>query len=209
MSDRICWIDVPNVDDLDPSGQAAYDGVKRSDGSVHNLYKPFAGWPQPLAAADELYRDLMHPPDAPLPAWERELVATQVAILEDCAYATAHHGSNFRKLLGDEARGQDMLDCLKDEDLPTNLFDNRLQAILAYGRKLTLSPAAMEEADVVALRAAGLSEAEIFQVNQISANFNYWVRTINGLGIALGDERIGMDEAALERMAGPRKGPFV
>ena len=46
-------------------------------------------------------------------------------------------------------------------------------------------------------------------MNQISANFNYWVRTINGLGIALCEERIGMDQAALDRMAGARRGPFA
>jgi len=28
-------------------------------------------------------------------------------------------------------------------------------------------------------------------VNQVCANFNYWVRVINGLGIRLGDEKIG------------------
>lgn len=205
MSDRICWLDAPPVEALDRAGQAAYEGLRRADGSLHNLYRPFAVWPGPLAAADALYRALMHPPDAPLAAWERELVATQVAILTDCAYAAAHHGTNFCALLGDAARGQAMLDALAGEPLPAELFDARLMAILAYGRKLTLTPERLAEADVAALREAGLSEPEIFHVNQISANFNYWVRTINGLGIALGGEKIGMDDAALRRMAGSRR----
>ena len=50
----------------------------------------------------------------------------------------------------------------------------------------------MSEADISALREAGLSDTEILEVNQISANFAYWVRVINGLGIKLGDERIGI-----------------
>ncbi len=50
----------------------------------------------------------------------------------------------------------------------------------------------MSEADIAALRAAGVSDTEILEVNQISANFSYWVRVINGLGIQLVDEGIGL-----------------
>ena len=49
----------------------------------------------------------------------------------------------------------------------------------------------MSEADIETLREAGVSDTEILEVNQIGANFAYWVRVINGLGIQLGDERIG------------------
>ena len=150
MSDRASWLEVPAVADLDAAERSAYDGLRRADGSLHNLYKPFAAWPTPLVAADRLYRDLMHPPEAPLAAWERELVATQVAILARCAYATAHHGANFRALLGDETRGQAMLDALEGEDLPSDLFDARLAAIVAYGRKLTLAPEEMTADDLAA-----------------------------------------------------------
>ncbi|MDP6368419.1 MAG: alkylhydroperoxidase, partial [Planctomycetota bacterium] len=48
------------------------------------------------------------------------------------------------------------------------------------------------EADVEALRAAGLDDGEILEVNQVSASFNYWVRTINGLGIRIGAEKAGL-----------------
>ena len=66
--------------------------------------------------------------------------------------------------------------------------------ILAYTRKLTLEPAAMVEADVAALREAGLGDAEIFEVNQIAANFAYWSRMLNGLGVKAHGERIGRYE---------------
>ena len=49
----------------------------------------------------------------------------------------------------------------------------------------------MTEADVEALRDAGLADGEILEVNQVSASFNYWARTINGLGIQLGGEKVG------------------
>ena len=41
----------------------------------------------------------------------------------------------------------------------------------------------MSETDTGVLREVGVSDTEILEVNQIGANFAYWVRVINGLGI--------------------------
>ena len=43
----------------------------------------------------------------------------------------------------------------------------------------------MVESDAEALRTVGLDDGEILEVNQVSASSNYWVRTINGLGMLL------------------------
>ncbi len=85
-----------------------------------------------------------------------------------------------------------MLQALRDGSTPDSLFDEKEAAILRYNAKLAEDPAAMSEADIAALRAAGVSDTEILEVNQISANFAYWVRVINGLGIQLVDEGIGL-----------------
>ena len=75
---------------------------------------------------------------------------------------------------------------------PETVFDKREAAILRYNAKLAEDPKAMSEADIAALREAGVSDTEILEVNQIGANFAYWVRVINGLGIQLGDEKVGL-----------------
>ena len=58
--------------------------------------------------------------------------------------------------------------------------------------KLTRSPETLEEEDLSAMRRCGLSDGQILEVNQVAANFNYWARVINGLGIRLGDEPVGL-----------------
>lgn len=53
--------------------------------------------------------------------------------------------------------------------------------------KLTLEPGAMVEADVIALREAGLDDTAIHDVAQVVAMFNYYNRLADGLGIAIDD----------------------
>lgn len=61
----------------------------------------------------------------------------------------------------------------------------RERAILDYAAKLTKSPGAMASSDLDPLRAAGLSDAEILDVCQITAYYNYVNRLADGLGVEL------------------------
>lgn len=61
----------------------------------------------------------------------------------------------------------------------------RERAIADYAVKLTERPEDMEEADVVALRDAGLRDAEILDVCQVTAYYNYVNRLADGLGVEL------------------------
>ena len=58
-------------------------------------------------------------------------------------------------------------------------------AMLVYAEKLTLRPWEMEEADVVALRDAGFSDAAILDINQVTAYYAYVNRLADGLGVPL------------------------
>jgi uncharacterized peroxidase-related enzyme len=61
--------------------------------------------------------------------------------------------------------------------------DPRLGPILAYADKLTTAPATVAPEDVDALRAAGLGDLEILDLNNIVAYYNYINRVANGLGL--------------------------
>jgi uncharacterized peroxidase-related enzyme len=61
--------------------------------------------------------------------------------------------------------------------------DPRLDAIAAYAVKLTRSPGAIVEADVAKLRAAGLGDLDVLDLNNIVAYYNYINRVANGLGL--------------------------
>jgi len=49
----------------------------------------------------------------------------------------------------------------------------------------------MEKADIEALKKNGASDEEILEVNQVTAGFGYSNRVLNGLGVELGNEKIG------------------
>ena len=57
------------------------------------------------------------------------------------------------------------------------------RAILTYAEKLTLQPARMDKDDLAALRAVGLDDRGILQVNLIASFFNYVTRVADGLGV--------------------------
>ncbi len=57
------------------------------------------------------------------------------------------------------------------------------RAIIDYALTLTRNPQAVRRADAHTPRAAGLSEAEIFEVALVTAYFNYTNRVAEGLGV--------------------------
>ena len=74
------------------------------------------------------------------------------------------------------------------EDWQTADLQTADQAMLTYAVKLTHEPWHMVEDDVIALRAAGFSDAAILDINQVTGYYAYANRLVDGLGVEL--ERI-------------------
>ena len=55
--------------------------------------------------------------------------------------------------------------------------------MLRFAVKLTTAPAAMDDADVEALRSAGFSDRDILDIVEVVAYFAYANRIADGLGI--------------------------
>ena len=66
------------------------------------------------------------------------------------------------------------------------------QAALAYARKLTLGPGGVGPADIDDLKATGLSDGQILEINQVTAYFAYANRTVTGLGVDTAGEVLGL-----------------
>jgi uncharacterized peroxidase-related enzyme len=64
-------------------------------------------------------------------------------------------------------------------------LDDTSRAMLAYVEKLTLRPWEMIEEDVLALRAAGFSDAAILDINQVTGYYAFVNRLADGLGVDL------------------------
>ena len=61
----------------------------------------------------------------------------------------------------------------------------RLRALAGYAIKLTRTPHEMVESDLAPLRALGLTDRDIVDLNQVVAYFNYVNRVADGLGVEL------------------------
>ncbi len=66
----------------------------------------------------------------------------------------------------------------------------RESALLDYAERVTISPQACGETDIVALRKAGWEDAAIHDAVQVIAYFNYINRVADALGVELEDNAL-------------------
>lgn len=189
-SEAIAWTDTVSPEDARGRTREIYDGLVARNGRVHNLYRAHSLRPETMEGSDLLYQAVLHCADNTLEAWLGELIATYTAALAKCRYAYLNHGANFVHHYPDRERGERILDAMWTA-LPRDELDARTLALLDYTRKLTLRPQNVDESDISSLRAAGVDDGEIVEANQICASFNYYVRSLNGLGTVL-DEEVGL-----------------
>jgi uncharacterized peroxidase-related enzyme len=64
------------------------------------------------------------------------------------------------------------------------------RSLVEYAVKLTRTPHEVTEADVIALREAGLADDDILLVNLIVAYFNFVNRIALGLGVAYSEAEV-------------------
>ena len=94
-----------------------------------------------------------------------------------------HHRRGLRRLLKDDA----LLERI-EADWRTAGLEPRRVALLTYADKLTRTPAAMDPADVEALRAVGYVDGDILQIAECVAYYAYANRIADGLGVSLEDD---------------------
>ena len=112
-------------------------------------------------------------------------------MLNGCTYCVEHHIEGLRKLLDDDARAQALRTALEEETWD-EVFDERQRAILHYARNLTQAPDTVDEDAVTALRAVGMEDGEILEVNQVVSYFAYANRTVQGLGVTTDGDVLGL-----------------
>ncbi len=167
-----------------------YELVRTPHGTVDNVMRAHSLRPHTLEGHVRLYRSVLHNPDNTLETWFLEAVATYVSLLNRCHYATAHHGTNMRRAHPDRSRAEAQLAALAC-DRPGDAFAGKELALLGYARKVTVAVGEMCREDVEAVRAAGASDGEILEVNQVAAYFAYSNRLLNGLGVDTEGDTIG------------------
>ena len=75
------------------------------------------------------------------------------------------------------------------------------RTMLEWAEKLTLTPSAMTQEDIQALRNVGWTDRNILDIAQVCAFFNFRVRMVDGLGLEIPDQMIEFARGGRERAA--------
>jgi uncharacterized peroxidase-related enzyme len=184
------WIRMLQYDESSGYLRQLYDRVKGPGGSIDNVMKIHSLRPHTMEGHSALYKSVLHHTDNATPVWFLECLGIYTSLANNCDYSVSHHFAGLTRLLKDEAKAKTIYEALA-AGRPENAFEGKQLALLRYVRKLTLQPQKMVEADVVACRDAGCSDAEIFEANQVCAYFNYSNRLLNGLGVTTKGDLLG------------------
>lgn len=184
------WIRCIGYDEATGPLRALYDRVKGPAGNIDNVMKAHSLRPHTMEGHSALYKSVLHHAGNTLPGWFLEAVGIYTSLINRCAYSVAHHYAGLCRLLADSDRAGAIYAALEAGE-PRRVFAGKEFALLDYAAKLTRTPGEMTEADVIYARAAGASDEEIFETNQVSAYFAYSNRLLNGLGITTDGDILG------------------
>lgn len=185
------WINTISYEDSEGELRDLYDRVKGPDDNVDNIMLAHSLRPHSMQGHMTLYKYVLHHPRNTLPKVFLEVIGVYVSLLNNCAYCVDHHYAGMARLLNDDARADAIRDALLQRS-PQDAFAGSELAGLNYARKLTLNADQVSEADIDALRQAGLDDGQILEINQVIAYFGYANRTVLGLGINTGGDIIGL-----------------
>jgi len=164
--DHVSIYDLPDPDSLDDDMKAYFAICQDKLGMVPNVLRTFSYHQDNLRAFVQYYNTLMLAPSG-LSKLEREMVAVVVSSANRCFYCLVAHGQAVRKLSGDAELGEMLVMNYRVAKL-----DPRQRAMLDFAWKLTKTPFDVVDADRDALRDAGLSAAEVFDVADVIGFFN-------------------------------------
>ena len=194
------WIDTVTKEQAEGRLRELYERVAGPGGKVDNVLQVHSLRPHTLEAHIALYKSVLHQSGNKLPKWLLEAIGGYVSLLNGCTYCVEHHFAGLGRLLKNDDRLQQVRHAL-ETGVFENVFEQREQVILDYARQLTRSPDKMRESAIEKMRAAGLDDGEILEVNQVVSYFAYVNRTVLGLGVTTKGDTLGLspnDSADLE-----------
>lgn len=151
---------------LTPPLQAYFDKCQEKLGFVPNVLRAYAFDNAKLQAFIDMVDDLMLA-DSGLSKLEREMIAVAVSAINHCHYCLTAHGAAVRQRSKDPILGELIAQNWRAAELPP-----RQRAMLDFAEKLTRNPEAMVEADRAALRSAGFSDRDIWDIAATTAFYN-------------------------------------
>src|ERR1700684_1585896 len=151
---------------LSPDMAAYFAKCEEKLGFVPNVLKAYAFDTAKLSAFVAMYNDLMRAPSG-LSKLEREMIAVAVSSHNECYYCLVAHGAAVRALSGAPPLGEVIA-----MNYRATRISPRERAMLDFAVKLTAEPWSIEDADREALRRAGFTERDIWDIAAGAAVFN-------------------------------------
>jgi len=175
---HISRLPVPDASDLDADLQKYFRKCQEKLGLVPNVLRAYAFRPSHLRNFISMYNELMLSEDSGLTVLEREMIAVVVSACNRCYYCLIAHGQAVRELSGDPQLGEMLVTNYRVAPLPA-----RQRAMLDFAHRLTSAPESVGEADREALRRAGFTDADLFDISEVVAFFNYSNRMAQALDL--------------------------
>lgn len=185
--DFISALGAPDPATLDDDIQQVFQKCRDKLGLVPNVLSAYSLRPNKLRNFMAMYNELMLAPSG-LSKLEREMVAVVVSSANRCFYCLVAHGQAVRALSGDPELGEMLVMNYRVAPL-----DPRQRALLDFAWKLTTTPFEVQEADRDVLRAAGLSNEDIFDLADTVAFFNLSNRMAIGMDMMPNRDYHGMN----------------
>ncbi|MDP5307653.1 peroxidase-related enzyme [Paracoccus spongiarum] len=173
---------IPDLATLPEDIRAAIATVAEKSGFVPNIFLALAHRPAEFRAFFA-YHDALMDRDEGLGKAERELIVVATSGLNRCQYCVVAHGAILRIRARNALIADQVAVNWRKADLSP-----REQAMLAYAEKVALAAQDIVEADHHALRQAGFTEDEIWDIGAIAAFFGMSNRLVNAGDIRPNDE---------------------
>ena len=164
--DRPTALDVGAPAKLEPDMQAYFAKCVEKLGFVPNVLRAYAFDNAKLRAFILMVDDLMLG-ESGLSKLEREMIAVAVSSVNHCHYCLTAHGAAVRQRAKDPEMGELIAQNYRAADLPP-----RQAAMLEFAVKLTEAPDKIDEPDRKALRRAGFSDRDIWDIAAVAAFYN-------------------------------------
>jgi uncharacterized peroxidase-related enzyme len=166
MAGKLTALELKPSDDLSEATKTYFAKCEEKLGLVPNVLLSYAFDEKKLRAFTDMYNDLMLG-DSGLSKLEREMIAVAVSSVNHCFYCLTAHGAAVRQLSGDPVLGEMMAMNYRVAELTP-----KQKAMLDFAVKLTETPDRIEETDRQALRDAGFTDRDIWDIASVAGFFN-------------------------------------
>lgn len=154
---------LPNQRHLDPAIKTLFAKFTEKLGFVPNVFRSYTLRPRRLELFRQYNNELMVG-DSGLTKLEREMIAVVVSSVNHCHYCLVAHGAAVRVLSGNTHLSDQLAANYRSSEVTP-----RQRAMLDFVWKLSATPALIEESDRAALRHAGFSDEDIFDIAEVAA----------------------------------------